>query len=61
MAMKTTTSLFHRLLQNEAGAVASEYALLIGSIAVVIFVTVSLFGSAVNSLFENGLAQFQRR
>jgi Flp pilus assembly pilin Flp len=37
---------------REGGAVAAEYALILGLVAVVIVVAVGLFGTAVVSLFE---------
>jgi Flp pilus assembly pilin Flp len=50
--MKTTTHFFHKLQENNDGAVATEYALLIGFIALVIFSTVMSFGATLLNLFD---------
>ncbi len=42
-----------RLVREETGATAVEYALLVGLIAVVLIVGVGLFGGALNTFFNS--------
>ena len=42
-----------RLVAEETGATAVEYALLVGLIAVVLIVGVGLFGGALNTFFNS--------
>jgi Flp pilus assembly pilin Flp len=45
---------------DEKGAVASEYALLISGIAVAVTIGISLFGSAVQTLYQNAVDRFPK-
>lgn len=47
------TNLAVRLQRNEKGATAVEYGIMVGLIAVVIIVAVSLLGGSLNEMFEN--------
>ena len=44
--------LFKKLLKEEIGATAVEYAIMVGLIAIVIVVAVQLVGTNLNSLYE---------
>jgi pilus assembly protein Flp/PilA len=46
------TNLAVRLQRNEKGATAVEYGIMVGLIAVVIIVAVSLLGGSLNAMFE---------
>lgn len=46
------TNLAVRLQRNEKGATAVEYGIMVGLIAVVIIVAVSLLGGTLNLMFE---------
>jgi pilus assembly protein Flp/PilA len=46
------TNLAVRLHNNEKGATAVEYGIMVGLIAVVIIVAVSLLGGTLNNMFE---------
>jgi pilus assembly protein Flp/PilA len=46
------TKLFVRA-QNEEGATAAEYGLLVGLIALIIVIGVGLFGNALNAFFSD--------
>ena len=46
------TNLSVRLRGNEKGATAVEYGIMVGLIAVVIIVAVSLLGGSLNAMFE---------
>jgi pilus assembly protein Flp/PilA len=45
--------LVERLVRDEAGATAVEYALMIGGVAAAIIVMIYVFGSKVNNLYSN--------
>ena len=47
------TNLAVRLQRNEKGATAVEYGIMVGLIAVVIIVAVSLLGGTLNTMFES--------
>jgi pilus assembly protein Flp/PilA len=47
------TNLSVRLQRNEKGATAVEYGIMVGLIAVVIIVAVSLLGGSLNAMFES--------
>ncbi|MGP4031554.1 Flp family type IVb pilin [Pseudarthrobacter sp. 1C304] len=47
------TNLSVRLRRDEKGATAVEYGIMVGLIAVVIIVAVSLLGGQLNTMFEN--------
>jgi Flp pilus assembly pilin Flp len=55
--LKLLTGMRIFLLEKD-GAIATEYALLATLIAVVIAVSVALFGTNLNTLFSNAAAQF---
>ncbi|WP_066293205.1 Flp family type IVb pilin [Arthrobacter sp. B6] len=46
------TNLAVRLQRNEKGATAVEYGIMVGLIAVVIIVAVTLLGGSLNTMFE---------
>lgn len=46
------TNLAVRLQRNEKGATAVEYGIMVGLIAVVIIVAVTLLGGSLNAMFE---------
>ena len=43
--------LFERLVHDDSGATAVEYALLLGGVAAAIIVMIYVFGSKVNNLY----------
>lgn len=55
MPMKMLFSI--RFWSDDQASVATEYALLLGSITVVIVAAVTLFGLAIQQLFESAAAQ----
>jgi Flp pilus assembly pilin Flp len=46
------------LLQDESGATAVEYGLILGGIAATIIVMVYIFGNKVNNLYNNTQSQW---
>ena len=49
--------LMEKLLSEEEGATAVEYAIMVGLIAIVIVTAVQLVGTNLNSLFESVLTK----
>jgi Flp pilus assembly pilin Flp len=56
--MHTKKKLFHRLLDGEGGAAATEYAILISFIALTAIGGMTVFGGMVLSLFADAVAKF---
>jgi pilus assembly protein Flp/PilA len=46
-------NLLERLAQDESGATAVEYSLILGAIAAAIIVMIYVFGGKVNGLYNN--------
>jgi Flp pilus assembly pilin Flp len=49
---------FARFFLDESGATAVEYAIMLLSIAIVIFSSVYIFGNAVKSLFDQAVDRY---
>jgi pilus assembly protein Flp/PilA len=47
------SKLFTRVIADESGASAAEYAILVASVAVVILAAVGVMGTGMNTLFTN--------
>lgn len=57
--MQTIMNLLYRGWLDEDGAAASEYAILLSLIALVI-ISASIFGGSVQKLYEDAVAAFPR-
>ena len=49
--------LIEKIIREEEGATAVEYAIMVGLIAIVIVIAVQLVGANLNSLFESVLTE----
>ena len=53
VALNSLQDKFSRLSKDESGATAVEYALIVGLIAIVIIVAVTLLGTNISNLFSH--------
>jgi Flp pilus assembly pilin Flp len=56
--MHTTTNILYRFLYSDAGAGATEYAILVSGIALAVLGGITIFGGAVRGLFAEAVSKF---